>query len=240
MTRADLALTRFANSFIHQNVADIRRRGPAAAARRRPDRGRQRQRGHRRTGCAALVRAHRRRGPALPARPGLAGAGPAVRRCRPPRPVDEATALRRARRAGRPGARVRGRRRRAWRRPATAAPRTGRRVRQLGRAHGVRPAPPRRRWTASRGPAARTGWPGSAPAGWPTSTARRWARSAAAKARAGGRPGRAAAGALRGGARAGRRGRPAAEPVLVRLQRQAVRRAAVVRRARARPSSTRR
>ena len=142
--------------------------------------------GHRgRRGRAARPgRAHARRGAALPARPGLAGADPADARAGRRPAVDEATAhAAPAERADRV-ARLRRRRRRAGDGRLLPHRRTGRRRSPTRPARPSPARPPRRRWTASPAATARTGWPGSPPAGWPTSTARALGARAAAKARA--------------------------------------------------------
>ena len=237
---ATLALTRFANSVIHQNVAED---APRVRLRLHLD-------GRTRGGPATVTddrrpgragRARRRRRAALPARPDLAGA----RRARPRRTAGPAP--RRGHRAGhprRPGrgrARLRRRRPAGWRRPATAAPRTGR----AAFANRAGQAVPGRTAEAAMDGIARAaaGRPTGSP-GWPPA-ARRPGRRGARRAGGGqgarrSRPGRAAAGPLRGGPGAGRRRRPAAQPRVVRVQRPGRQRAAVVRRGSAPTSSTRR
>ena len=206
--RHDLALTRFANSFIHQNVAESTVDGPAAGARRRSDGRRRRQPGRPRTGCArwsSRTLAAARLCPPDPAWPGLTPPSPVHA---DGLPVDEATAHAEPDAPGRPGRAPSSTRPAGWRRPATAAPRTGRRRSPTAPASRRRAGPPRRRWTGSPGPAAPTGWPGSAAGRLDRPRRRGPGRPGGGQGAGRRRPGRAAAGPVRGGPRAGRGRRP--------------------------------
>ena len=180
--RADLALTRFANSVIHQNVSEstvgVRLRvhvdGRTAAGGGSVVTA---------DGLRALVERTLAAARLCPPDPGWPGLTPPCRTPDAP-PVDEATAHAEPDRAGRPGPRVRGRRRgpQHGRLLPHRAPLVG--VRQLGRALGVRALGRGGDGRHRPGRRARTGWPGAAPTGSPTSTAPTLGAQAAAKAQA--------------------------------------------------------
>ena len=207
--RRVLALTRFANSFIHQNVAEATMTVRLRLHARRPHRERVHH-AHDGRGPASPWSSARRGGQALPARPGLAGARTAraaaprrptgtrpPRRPRPDERADRVLAFVDA--AG--GLETAGYCRTMY----TSAPSP---TRPGSRSRGAPLRPPS---TRSPGRTALTVWPGSS-VGRPRRHRRRGAgRPGGGEGPRRGRPGGAAAGALRGGAGADRRGRRPAE-----------------------------